>query len=140
MKTKEKLFRLLRSLEGWERRQEAPGQGVSLAWRDSAKLPTGRPPPATVGFHTRPFRTAQGLYGFKRVPASVRARQIGRLFDPHSKPRKQYTLSPPYTVDEENGLREMASCPKSYSGSVASGEWHETHPAKGSFLLLEVDG
>lgn len=41
-------------------------------------------------------------------------------------------LSSPYFVNEENELREVASCPRSYSGLVSSGEWHETYPAKGS--------
>lgn len=46
MKTKEKLFRLLKSLEGWGWQREARGWGVSPGWLDPAQLPTPSPPPA----------------------------------------------------------------------------------------------
>ena len=49
-------------------------------------------------------------------------------------------LSSPYFADEENELREVASCPASYSRSVGSGEWHDTYPAKGSCSCCQVDG
>lgn len=65
----------------------------------------------------------------------------GGFFDPRSKPERKYMLSSPHFVDEENELREVASCPKSHSGSVESEEWHGAGLSRGpgSWKAQSVD-
>lgn len=111
------------------------GSGVGSEPRVAGPSQTPHPPPTprppsvfTLGLCALP-RTCTDLKQCQEMSGS---RQRGRIFDPLTVLGRQYTLPSLYFVEEENELREVASCPKSYSGSVASGEWRATYPDKGS--------
>nr|XP_025873555.1 uncharacterized protein LOC112934351 [Vulpes vulpes] len=92
------------------------------AWPQPSSPPAACPRPPSV-FTLGLCALPRTCTDFKQCQEMSGSRQRSRIFDRLTMPGRHNVLSSPYFADEENELREVASCPTSYSSSSS---WH--HP------------